>query len=95
MLHLTRVTRIHGIMSNLTISIDEEVLKQARIRALKEGTSVNAEVRKYLETYSGMRTSQVESIKELFRLADENPCSSEGRGWTRDELYDRWERHHK
>lgn len=32
------------MMSNLTITIDAEVLKQARIRALQEGTSVNARV---------------------------------------------------
>jgi hypothetical protein len=35
-------------MSNLTISVDEAVLKQARMRALEEGTSVNALLRDYL-----------------------------------------------
>ena len=29
-------------MANLTISVDEEVLKRARIRALEENSSVNA-----------------------------------------------------
>ena len=29
-------------MANLTIAIDDELLKQARIRAIHEGTSVNA-----------------------------------------------------
>ncbi|TDJ07174.1 MAG: MerR family transcriptional regulator, partial [Deltaproteobacteria bacterium] len=42
-------------MANLTISIDEEVLKLARIKALKQGTSVNAVLRDYLESYSGSR----------------------------------------
>jgi plasmid stability protein len=36
-------------MSNLTITIDEETLRRARIRALEQGTSVNALLRDYLE----------------------------------------------
>lgn len=38
-------------MANLTITVDEEVLKQARLRALKEGTSVNRVLRERLESY--------------------------------------------
>ncbi len=41
-------------MSNLTITVDDEVLKQARMRALQEGTSVNAELRRYLLPSSRM-----------------------------------------
>ncbi len=29
-------------MANLTITVDEQTLKKARMRALEEGTSVNA-----------------------------------------------------
>lgn len=29
-------------MTNLTITVDEQTLKRARMRALEEGTSVNA-----------------------------------------------------
>ena len=38
-------------MANLTISVDGELLKQARLRALKEGTSVNRLLRERLESY--------------------------------------------
>lgn len=82
-------------MSNLTITVDDEVLKRARIRALQEGTSVNAELRRYLQTYSGIRKSSSEAVKAIFKLADEHPCSSHGKKWTRDDIYDRWERHHQ
>jgi len=82
-------------MSNLTITVDDTVLKKARLRALQEGTSVNAELRRYLETYSGVKKSPLEAVKNIARLSDENPCFSNGRTWTRDELYDRWELHHK
>ena len=30
-------------MSNLTLSLDDEVVRQARIRAIQEGTSVSAQ----------------------------------------------------
>ncbi len=40
-------------MANLTITIDERLLKQARMRALEDGTSVNALLRTYLERYAG------------------------------------------
>lgn len=36
-------------MASLTISVDDKVLKQARIRALEENTSVNAIFGKRLE----------------------------------------------
>ena len=35
-------------MTNLTISIDEAVVRQARVRAIQEGTSVSAKVRDFL-----------------------------------------------
>ena len=80
-------------MANLTLSIDEDLLRQARIRALEQGTSVNAVVREYLRDYAGRRTA-ASSIEAFLALADEIHASSDpgGRTWTREELYDRWER---
>ena len=40
------------MMANLTISVDDEVLKRARIRALEENSSVNAVLGRYLEEYA-------------------------------------------
>jgi tetratricopeptide (TPR) repeat protein len=47
-------------MANLTIVIDDDVLRRARIRALEQGTSVNAILRGYLETFAaaGARSKQ-------------------------------------
>ncbi|MDP3522373.1 MAG: DUF6364 family protein [Hydrogenophaga sp.] len=39
-------------MSNLTLSLDDEVVRQARIRAIQEGTSVSAQVRDFLQRYA-------------------------------------------
>jgi len=79
------------MMSNLTITIDAEVLKQARIRALQEGTSVNAEVRHFLEDYSHSRSTASQAIRKVLEIAERNPCSLGKRTWRREDLYDRWE----
>ncbi|CAN5764828.1 hypothetical protein BH20GEM1_BH20GEM1_09160 [soil metagenome] len=78
-------------MTNLTITTDEEVLRRARIRALEQGTSVNAVVREFLESYAGVRAEQRKAIEEFLAIARESGAGSggEGRTWTRDELYDR------
>jgi hypothetical protein len=38
-------------MTNLTISLDENLVKQARIKAIQEGTSLSAKVRELLSVY--------------------------------------------
>jgi plasmid stability protein len=78
-------------MTNLTITTDEEVLRRARIRALEQGTSVNAVLREFLESYAGTRAGQREAIREFLEIARESNAGSGSRGrtWTRDELYDR------
>lgn len=81
-------------MANLTLTIDENTLRAARIRALEQGTSVNALVRDYLEHYAGRSSAAEEAIRSFLALAEEVDASSGsgGRSWTRDELYDRWAR---
>ena len=74
---------------NLTLAIDEETLKRARIRALEQGTSVNAVVREYLEVYAGIdrRQSALSGFVELAKAAGSGGRGS-GRSWTRDDLYE-------
>ena len=38
-------------MSNLTISVDDQLIKQARVRAIQQGTSLSAKVREFLQSY--------------------------------------------
>jgi plasmid stability protein len=73
---------------NLTITVDGEVLRRARIRALEQGTSVNAIVREFLDSYAGAEEEQ-EARSRLAELARASPASSgeAGRGWTREDLY--------
>jgi len=77
-------------MANLTIAIDEQLLKKARMRALEDGTSVNALLRAYLERYAGSADA-TEALARFVRLARQSAATSGpgGRTWTRDELHDR------
>jgi plasmid stability protein len=76
-------------MANLTLTIDEDVLRRARIRALERGTSVNAVVREFIERYAGGERER-EALRAFGELADRAQASSGpgGRSWSRDELYD-------
>ena len=77
-------------MANLTIAIDEDVIRRARTKAAARGTSVNAVLRDFLEQYAGPSDSGA-ALAELFEIADAAAASSGGAGitWTREDLHDR------
>ncbi|TDD71978.1 toxin-antitoxin system HicB family antitoxin [Jiangella aurantiaca] len=77
-------------MVNLTLKIDDELLRRARIRALEQGTSVNAVVRRHLEEFTG-GDPRDQGLRRFLDLAGETRTGSgpEGRAWRRDDLYDR------
>jgi len=74
---------------SLTIAVDEELLRRARIRALEQGTSVNAVIRGFLESYAGGEGER-RARARLVELARGSKASSGpgGRSWTRDQLYE-------
>jgi hypothetical protein len=84
-------------MANLTITVSDEVLKRARIRALERGTSVNAVLGEYLRLFAGEADAQARATTALLELASENRrkggrARARARGrrrWTRDELHER------
>ncbi len=86
-----------GSVANLTITVDDELLKKARMRALERGTSVNAVLAEYLRTFVGEVHAQTRATRALLALADENSKASGrsrgktrgGRRWTRDDLHER------
>lgn len=77
-------------MSNLTVTIDDQVLRRARVRALERGTSVNAVVGEYLARYAGS-SGTAEALAGFLDLAAAADAGSGGGGrtWTRDGLHDR------
>lgn len=74
-------------MANLTIAVDDDLLRRARIRALETGTSVNALLRNYLESFVGdegmTKRRAIVDNAELLRTAVGE------RTWTRDDLHQR------
>lgn len=77
-------------MANLTLTIDEDVLLRARQRALEGGTSVNALVRSYLESFAG--ADEALAARRAFAAgAERTPGSSGpgGRDWSRATVHDR------
>jgi len=83
-------------MSNLTLNIEDELLKQARIYALQHDTSVNAMVRNFLASVvSGAseqaRAERARAVEELDRLAreiEEGQLISTDWKWNREEVYE-------
>jgi hypothetical protein len=77
-------------MTNLTLSIQEDLLKRARIRALEQDTSVNALVRDYLERLVARDPAQ-SGMAPFLALTDSIHAGSgpAGRTWTREELHER------
>ncbi len=72
---------------NLTLSIDEKIVAEARRLAARRGTSLNQLVRDYLEELT--RVGDAESvIEELNKLWAESAGRS-SQPWTRDELHER------
>lgn len=73
-------------MPNITISLEEDLLKSGRRYAEKHGTSLNALIRKTL-----MQTVRSESgdwLDECFDLMDQAKGDSKGKNWKRGDLYD-------
>jgi plasmid stability protein len=74
-------------MANVTLSIDDDVLRRCRAYAESHGISLNALIRELLER-AVPATSDDTVDDELFALMDELKVSLKGKRWTRDELYD-------
>lgn len=76
-------------MVKLTIAMDERVLERARSRASQQGTSLDALLRSYVETYAGGQEDREQAVKNLLDLSRKTDGGSGGRRWTRDELHER------
>ena len=62
-------------MSNLTVSVDELLIKRARMRAIEQGTSLSAKVREFLQAYvngsqEGLAQQRAEATARLLAAMD-------------------------
>ena len=72
-------------MPDITISIDEKLLKSGREYAIKHHTSVNALIRTLLE--QTVRSDSTQWLDECFALMDRAEARSKGKRWKGEELY--------
>ncbi len=74
-------------MPNITLAIDEKLLEKSREYAKRQQLSLNALIRQLLEErVDGNQSAQLEAC---FAVSDKLKISSQGKTWTRDDLYER------
>jgi hypothetical protein len=78
--------------ANLTLQMDAEVIRRARIVAARRGTSVSAlaatQLRELVDEDDRVELARARAEAILAESAQRG-----GRGWSRDELHDRETRH--
>ncbi len=77
-------------MTNLTISLDEDIIREARVRAIREGTSVSAKVREFLAQYAQNTDTQVKAGEAILAMARASQSGSQGGKLTKDDMNDRY-----
>jgi hypothetical protein len=80
--------RTYTVKVNVTLSIDDQVIRRARRKAEAMGTSINQLIRNYLEQLAG-KTDPPEDAAEFERLS--RLAQGDSRGWkfNREELHQR------
>jgi len=73
-------------MKNVTIAVDEDLLAAAREYARAHGVSLNALIRQLLKQRIGEQA--MDPLEHAWALADRIHCSTGGRKWRREDLYD-------
>jgi len=76
-------------MANLTITVDDEILRRARVRALEQDTSLNGLLRDYLSAFAAVGSTWDQATDAILRLSAQSRSSRGDRHWTRDELHER------
>ena len=75
---------------NLTLSIDDDLLREARKTAVEIDTTVNSLVREYLREFVRKKAEEKELfLREWEQLMDANPVNMTEKSWSRDELHER------
>jgi hypothetical protein len=74
-----------GIVRNITLSADEDLIDRARMRAAREKTTLNAAFRDWLERYAGTATT----VREYRALMKRLRHVQAGRHFSREEFNER------
>jgi hypothetical protein len=74
--------------TNLTLQLDEDVIRRAKVMAAKRGTSVSALVARELDGLVERDARHEEASRRATEIMA-RATSRGGRSWRRDELHDR------
>ncbi len=76
-------------MKNITVTVDDDTYRRARIRAAELDTSVSAQVKQFLEQFAQKETEFERLLKLEQKLRAEIGGISASDRLSRDDLYDR------
>jgi len=76
-------------MTNLTLSIEDDVLRAARKLAAERETTVNAMVRVFLQDLVAKQDRAARVRQELLDMSENSQMEIGEVTWTRDDLYKR------
>jgi hypothetical protein len=71
-------------MPNVTISLEDKLLKEGRKYARSQGTSLNSLIRKLL--LNTVKSTSHDWLKECFVLMDQANADSHGEKWRREDV---------
>lgn len=76
-------------MSNITLSVDDKIIKKVRKIAIEKNTTLTTMVREYLEQVAGRDEARKQKTLASLRQSFARLSRDMGeRSWRREELYD-------
>ncbi|MDY6853972.1 MAG: DUF6364 family protein [Thermodesulfobacteriota bacterium] len=77
-------------MSNITLSVDDEIIKKVRKIAIDKNTTLTQMVRDFLASVAARDAAQrMQTVKELEMSFEQFSRDMGKREWRREELYER------
>lgn len=88
------IARLHSFtypvdMKNVTIALDESLLREARRVAADRSTTLNAMIREFLQQLTERESQAMQARHRIVELCRESQAEVGPRTWTRDELHER------
>ena len=76
-------------MKNVTLAIDEALLREARRIAAERSTTLNAMIREFLQELARSESHAAKARSRIVELCRDTNAEVGPRTWSRDELHER------
>jgi hypothetical protein len=77
------------LIANLTVTVEDKILRRGKVRALEQDTSVNSLLPDCLEAYAAAGSTWERATEAILLLSAESRSGRGDRRWTRDEFHER------